>query len=52
MLRRHWLACMGLAPLAALAIPQAWAADAPALLLANVYPVSYTHLTLPRTPYV
>jgi len=28
---------MGLAPLAALAIPQAWAADAPALLLANVY---------------
>ena len=37
MLRRHWLACMGLAPLAALAIPQAWAADAPALLLANVY---------------
>ena len=37
MLRRHWLAFMGLAPLAALAIPQAWAADAPALLLANVY---------------
>ena len=37
MLRRHGLACMGLAPLAALAIPQAWAADAPALLLANVY---------------
>ncbi len=37
MLRRHWLACMGLVPLAALAIPQAWAADAPALLLANVY---------------
>lgn len=37
MLRRHWLACMGLATLAALAIPQAWAADAPALLLANVY---------------
>lgn len=37
MLRRHWLAFMGLAPLAALAIPQAWAADATALLLANVY---------------
>ncbi len=37
MLRRHCLAWLGLAPLAALTTPQAWAADAPALLLANVY---------------
>lgn len=37
MLRRHCLAWLGLAPLAALTPPQAWAADAPALLLANVY---------------
>ena len=37
MLRRHCLALLGLAPLAALTTPQAWAADAPALLLANVY---------------
>lgn len=37
MLRRHYLAWMGLAPLAVLTTPQAWAADAPALLLANVY---------------
>ena len=37
MLRRHYLAWLGLAPLAALTTPQAWAADAPALLLANVY---------------
>ena len=37
MLRRHCLACLCLAPLAALTTPQAWAADAPALLLANVY---------------
>ena len=37
MLRRHCLAWLGLAPLAALTPLQAWAADAPALLLANVY---------------
>ena len=37
MLRRHCLAWLGLVPLAALTTPQAWAADAPALLLANVY---------------
>ena len=37
MLRRHCLALLGLAPLAALTTLQAWAADAPALLLANVY---------------
>ena len=37
MLRRHCLAWLGLAPLAALTTLQAWAADAPALLLANVY---------------
>ena len=37
MLRRHCLALLGLAPLAALTTPQAWAGDAPALLLANVY---------------
>lgn len=37
MLRRHCLAWLGLAPLAALTTPQAWATDAPALLLANVY---------------
>ena len=37
MLRRHCLALLGIAPLAALTTPQAWAADAPALLLANVY---------------
>jgi DNA ligase 1 len=37
MLRRHCLTWLGLAPLAALSPPQAWAADAPALLLANVY---------------
>ena len=37
MLRRHCLAWLGLAPLAALTTPKAWAADAPALLLANVY---------------
>ena len=37
MLRRHCLAWLGLAPLAALTTPQAWAAEAPALLLANVY---------------
>ena len=37
MLRRHYQAGLGLAPLAALTTPQAWAADAPALLLANVY---------------
>ena len=37
MLRRHCLAWLGLAPLAALTTPQAWAADAPALLLANLY---------------
>ncbi|WP_110961202.1 DNA ligase [Acidovorax sp. ST3] len=37
MLRRHCLAWLGLAPLAALTTPQACAADAPALLLANVY---------------
>ena len=37
MLRRHCLAWLGLAPLAALTTPQAWAADAPNLLLANVY---------------
>ena len=37
MLRRHCLAWLGIAPLAALTSPQAWAADAPALLLANVY---------------
>ena len=37
MLRRHCLAWLGLTPLAALTTPQAWAADAPALLLANVY---------------
>ena len=37
MLRRHCLAWLGLAPLAALTTPQAWAADAPAPLLANLY---------------
>ena len=37
MLRRHCLAWLGLVPLAALTTPPAWAADAPALLLANVY---------------
>ena len=37
MLRRHCLAWLGLAPLAALTTPQVWAAGAPALLLANVY---------------
>ncbi len=37
MLRRHCLAWLGLVPLAALTTAQAWAADAPALLLANVY---------------
>lgn len=37
MLRRHCLAWLSLAPLAALTTPQAWAADAPNLLLANVY---------------
>ena len=37
MLRRHCLAWLGLAPLAALTTLQARAADAPALLLANVY---------------
>ena len=37
MLRLHCLAWLGLAPLAALTTPQPWAADVPALLLANVY---------------
>ena len=52
MLRRHCLALLGLAPLAALTTPQAWAGDAPALLLANVYrpgTVSYTHLRAHET---
>lgn len=37
MLRRHCLAWLGLVPLAALTTPPASAADAPALVLANVY---------------